>query len=192
MKTTITAQQSAFFTKNGFIEFEIPYALPSASLERDSWRNNPSLKQFLLKTLGPLALILTGKKQLRLGLDQWILSENRPTKAGPLKDLFCIQGGAIAAALSPSPIIPAQKSPLGILPLPSHAEGVLFFRTDLILDWPHVDSSLFLVLFTLPNAVYVQNAKDPATHLLKQLDYNFGDRLKNATHPLILSNRPFA
>ena len=186
MKTTITAQQSAFFTKNGFIEFEIPHTLPVESVERDLWRKNDPLKQFILRTLGPLALTLSGKKQLRLGLDQWILAENRPHKAAPLKEMFSIQGGTIAAALAQNPAIPTRRSSLGILPLPSNSEGILFFRTDLILDWPHVTSPFFLILFSLPNAVYVQNSKDPSTHFLKQFGYHFGDCLKSGTHPLIL------
>lgn len=60
------------------------------------------------------------------------------------------------------------------------------FKPSFILDWPHVATDLYLVTFTLPNAVYVHNPKDPATNALKQLGYNFGDVLKNEAHPLIL------
>ncbi len=186
MKTTISAQQSAFFTKNGFIEFEIPHILPPASIERDIWRQSESLKQFILRKLGPMALVLTGKKQLRIGLDQWILKENRPEKACLLKEMFCIQGFALGAILAQNPTQPPKRSPLGLLPLPSTSENVLFFRPDLILDWPHITSDLFLILFTLPNAVYIQNPKDASTNSLKQFGYNFGDCLKSETHPLII------
>lgn len=187
MKTTLSAQQSAFFTKNGYIEFEIPHAMPPESPTRDLWRQSEELKQWILRKLGPIALVLTGKKKLRLGLDQWISEENRPQKTSPLKEMFCLQGLALAAAIAQNPILPAKRSPLGILPLPSNSESVLFFRPDLILDWPHVSSDLFLILFTLPSAVYVHNPKDPATHFLKQFGYNFGDCLKSDAHPLVLS-----
>lgn len=186
MKTTLSAQSTAFFTKNGYIEFEIPHAMPTRDLARDLWRQSEELKQFILRKLGPIALVLTGKKKLRLGLDQWISQENRPKKISTLKEMFCLQGLALAALIAQSPLLPSRRSPLGILPLPSCPENVLFFRPDLILDWPHVTSDVFLILFTFPNAVYVHNTKDPATHFLKQFGYNFGDCLKSETHPLVL------
>ena len=186
MKTTLSAQQGAFYTKNGFIEFELPHIVHSESPERDLWRRSESLKQFILRKLGPLALTLTGKKQLRIGLDQWITKENRPEKACLLKEMFCLQGFALGALLAQNPVQPARKSPLGLLPLPSTSENVLFFRPDLILDWPHVSSDVFLILFTLPNAVYVHNSNDEATNYLKSLGYQFGDCLKSETHPLII------
>jgi len=187
MKTTISAQQSAFYTKNGFIEFEIPHTVPPFSPGRDSWRQNEELKQFILRKLGPIALVLTGKKRIRLGLDQWISKENRPQKAALLKDLFCIQGFSLAAVIAQNPVIPAKRSPLGVLPLPSNTESVLFFKPNLILDWPHVSSDLLLILFTLPEAVFVHNSKDPSTNYLKQFGYNFGDCLKSESHPLIIN-----
>lgn len=185
MKTTLTEQQTAHFTKNGSIEFEIPH--PDFHAEgRDSWRKSPALQTFILRKLAPIAFALTGKKQLRLGLDQWISSENRPTQAAPIKELFSIQGFAIGAILAPNPTILNRRMELGIIPLPSKAENVLFFRPELILDWPHVKDDLYLVLFTLPNAVYIHNPKDPLTNQLKSFGYAIGDLLKNEFHPLIV------
>ncbi len=179
MKTTLTAQQTAFFTKNGFIELEIAHEFPS---NRAGWRDSPELQDFLMRKLGPLALALTGKKQLRLASDQWILRENRPTKPSPLKGILSIQGVAIAVAFAENPTFPSRRSPLGLLPLaaPGH---LLFFRPEIILDWPFSD--IYLATYAFPTAVYVYNPKDPLTHSLKQLGYQFGDLLKNETHPLI-------
>ena len=186
MKATLTAEQSAFFTKNGFIEFEIAHDLPPFRPERDLWRSEPSLKQLLVRKLGPLALILSGKKQLCLACDQWISKENRPRKGAPLKELFSIQGLAIAIALAQNTAAPLRKSPLGILPVPSASGNILFFRPELILDWPHVETDLYFAIYALPSAVYIYNPKDPATHFLKQLGYQFGDPLRSEFHPLIL------
>lgn len=186
MKTTLSAQQTAHFTKHGSIEFELPHIAPKDSYERDVWRKSESLKQFILRKLGPIALVLTGKKQLRLGLDQWITEENRPRTATTVKEMFCLQGFALGAVLAQNPKVPETRSSLGVLPLPSASENILFFKPELILDWPHVSSDVFLILFTLPNAVYVQNLKDPATHGLKAFGYAFGDTLRNETHPLII------
>ncbi len=187
MKRAISDTQTAFYTKNGFIEFEIPHPIPTA-IERDQWRHDEELKRFILKVLGPLSLILTGKKQLRLGLSMWITLENRPSKAGKLKEILSIQNLAMAMAIAENPILPSKQSPLGILPLPSSEKEILFFRPDLILDWPHVRSDLFLILLTFPNGVYVHNPNDPQTTYLKKLGYEYGDSLKSETHPLIFSN----
>ncbi|MBX7066226.1 MAG: hypothetical protein K1X28_03240 [Parachlamydiales bacterium] len=185
MKRTLSESQTAFYTKNGFIEFEIPHEIPF-SFKRDQWREDPELKQFIVKTLGPIALELTGKKQLRLGFSEWITKENRQKQAGKLKEWVSIQNLAIAIAISPHPVMPDKRSPLGILPLPTSSTQILFFRPDLILDWPHVSSDLFLVLLTLSNGVYVHNPKDPQTAYLKTLGLNYGDTLRSDTHPFII------
>lgn len=130
MKTTITAQQTAFFTQNGFIEFEVPheilFPLIHRSAGRDIWRHEVLLQNFLIRKLAPIALTLAGKKQLHLGCDQWISAENRPKKACAIKELFSIQGFAIGVVLAENPVIPARRSPLGILPLPTTPGHVLF------------------------------------------------------------------
>lgn len=185
MKTTLTEQQTAFFTQNGYIELEIPHSLPIQRLGRDLWRQDPELQNLLVRKLGPIALILTGKKQLHLGCDQWIPATELPKKACPVKELFSIQGFALGAILAENPILPTRRSPLGILPLPSKPQNILFFRPDLILDWPHVKSDLYLVLYALPNSVYIHNPKDPLTNALKQFGYHFGDVLKNEFHPFL-------
>jgi hypothetical protein len=186
MKTTLTAQQTAFYTKNGYIEFEIPHDFAFDAKKRDAFRRNLKLRDFLVRKIGPLALVLTGKKQLRLACDQLFTEENRPKKMGLVKDLFSIQDFALAVALSKAPVIPEKKSPLGLLPLPSNEKSILFFRPNLLLDWPHVSSELYIALFALPNAVYIHNPNDPDTNYLKALGYHFGDLLKNESHPQIL------
>jgi hypothetical protein len=186
MKTVVSEQQGAFYTKNGFIEFVIPHVAPPISTDRDLWRTNEQLKQFILKKLGPIALTLSGKKSLRLGADQWITSENRPQKASQLKELFCLQNLAIAVAIAPNPSPTDKTTILGIRPLPTSKESILFFRTDLLLDWENVPSDVYIILFALPNVVYIRNRKDPHTTFLKQLGCNYGDALKNDTHPLII------
>lgn len=184
MKRTVLESQTAFFTKNGFIEFEIPHQIPF-SYKRDQWREDAQLKQFIVKNLGSIALELTGKKQLRLGVSEWITVENRPKHSGKLKEWVSLQNLALAISIAPSPKIPAKRSPLGILPLPSSAEQILFFRPDLILDWPHVSSDLFLIVLTLPNGVYIHNPNDPQTAYLKQLGLQYNDTLRSDTHPFI-------
>lgn len=184
MKRILLESQTAFFTKNGFIEFEITHDIPF-SYKRDHWRENSELKKFILKNLGPIALELTGKKQLRLGVSQWITVENRPKQPGKVKDYISLQNLALAISIANHPIIPEKRSPLGILPLPTSSGQILFFKPDLILDWPHVSSDLFLIVLTLTNGVYIHNPKDPQTAYLKPLGYEYGDSLRADTHPYI-------
>jgi hypothetical protein len=196
MKTTIEPQQLAAYTRSGHIEFEfdlkavfpsIQKALAATPTGRDLWRHQESLQTFLLRKLGPIALALSGKNKLHLGCDQWITKPNQPQKIGPIKELFSLQGFAIGLIIAENPIHLPRRSPLGILPMPTQSNHVLFFRPDLLLDWPHTSGDLYMALYTLPNAVYIHNPHDPLTHELKQYGYNFGDTLKNEFHPLILS-----
>ena len=185
MRNTLSAQQTAFYSKNGYIEFEIAQKLPPRDITRDQWRKHPKVQEFLVRKLGPIALALTSRKQLLLACDQWITKENKPEKPCLLKEMFSIQGLAIGVAIAENQTIPTQKSPLGILPLPEPGQ-ILFFRPDIILDWPHLASDVYLAVFALPNAVYAHNSRDPATNFLKQFGYNYGDVLKNETHPIVM------
>ena len=193
MRQTLTAEQLSYFTKNGHIEIEgiafDPSLFPPAKTYetgRDHWRNHPSLKTFLLRKIGPLALDLTAKNQLRLACDQWIPTDHPMGKPAPAKDFFSIQNLALGAIIAPSASPIPKRSPLGILPLPSTPSTILFFKPTLILDWPKLSSPIYLVLFALHNAVYVHNPKDPLTNAMKAFNYGFGDLLKNETHPLII------
>src|SRR5579862_8396186 len=106
MRHVLDEKQAAFFTKNGHLELALSHVTPPFDLTRDLWRKDKGLTDFLVKKVGPLALILSGKKRLCLACDQWFSKENRPVQAGPLKELFCIQGLCIAIAIAKDPVIP--------------------------------------------------------------------------------------
>jgi hypothetical protein len=215
MKMEITAQQTAFFTQNGYIELggidlhpelflaeakkildlrcKTPQLRPIPAEElylkgRDLWRESELLKKTLLQKLFPVISALSSKKLLRLACDQWIFPELIWKKSCSLKDLFSIQGLVLGALFSSATLTPSLKNSLGLLPLPSQANNILFFKPHLLLDWPQLiqsaPSDLYLIAYALPNAVYIKNSLDPATHYFKQFGYNFGDLLKNEFHPL--------
>ncbi len=187
MRTTISAQQSSFFTKNGYIEFggvDLDLEALFKETGRDQWQKSAAIRAILLRKLGPIALVLAGKKTLRIGADWHIPAGLAPKQQGRCEELFSIQGlqiGCIIAKECPTML----PSPLGLLPLPTTPGHVLFFRTNLILDWPKCPPvDLYLAAFALPNGMYVENRKDPHTNDLKKLGYSFGDVLRNDTHPL--------
>lgn len=202
MRTFITEQQAAFFTKNGYIEFEglsfnteEIFAAVSKNnylTGRDLWRKNKILESLLLRTLAPVVIGLTGKR-LRLACDQGIPFNPLLKTACSLKDLFSIQGLVLGAIFSSSNVeLGARRAAtVGIPPLPKQSSNVLFVKPMILLDWPLLAKSspvsLYIVTYALPNAaVYVQNPNDPCTNFLKQFGYGFGDLLKDSTHPLCI------
>jgi hypothetical protein len=197
MRSTLTAQQIAFFSKNGSIEFEVPGStfqhLPtklSFSEGRDLFRGNEALKTFLVRKVGPLALELTGKKRLRLASDQWIPAGHLWHSNAPLKDLFSVQGLLLGALVCRDEVSVEKRSALGLLPLPSKPGHILFFKPHIILNWKELlrlsPTDQYLVAFSQEDAIYIENQKDPSTNSLKKLGLGFGDKLGNSTHPLIL------
>ncbi len=186
MKTAFSEQQTAFYTKNGYLEVELPPVFPQQVSGYDLWRSDEALKQFLLRKMGPLVLQLTGRPRLHLAYDRAFAADALPQPASPIQHLSSIQSLAIGVAMAKTPAFSEKRLPLGILPCPSKPDHLLFFRPDLILDWPHVHCDLYIALFALPVAVYIQNPKDPFNPSLKALGYHFGDTLKNEFHPLIL------
>jgi len=185
-KMSISAEASIFFTKHGWVELEIEHVMPHGKETRDLWREDPALQQFLTRKLSSIALALSGKKQILLGCDQYFSKANKPEKACPLKEILSIQGLALGIAISSNPKQLPRRTELGIVPVPSTATRILFFRPDVILDWPHLASDVYLAVYVLPSAVYVHNAKDPHTNALKKFGYHFGDVLKNEFHPMIM------
>lgn len=184
MRTVLSAQQLAHYKNHGSIEFEIPHDIPFSE-KIDQWRENESLLKFLKKEIGKPALELSHQKQLHIGVSFWITPQNKPQKGGAINEIISIQGASIACVMSPNPKTPEKKSPLGIVPVPTDQQNVLFFDPKFILDWPHVESDLFFVVFAKKNSLYIRNEKDPETNYLKRMGYAFGDTLKNELHPLI-------
>ena len=216
MKTEITAQQTAFFTRNGYLELEgisfqseqifqsAMHGLSSRLIDkeeklppeklylkgRDLWREEPILKHFLAQKIFPTASILSRQKRLRIGADQWIPASYPWRKSCCLKDLFSIQGLILGALISFKESNHAPNPHLGLIPLPLKPNHILFFQPQLILNWPDLPEScatdIYLMAYTLPGAIYIQNEKDPLTNELKHLGYGFGDPLKNEFHPLLI------
>jgi hypothetical protein len=130
MRLTIPPQQTAFFTQNGYIEFEgiledadfifesvrrataarLHLSLTKLSQKspaelylasRDLWRLESSLANLFTRKLAPFAFALTAAKHsLRLAADQWIPAHLPQEKAVSLKDLFSIQGLALGFLIS--------------------------------------------------------------------------------------------
>jgi hypothetical protein len=199
MRFSLTAQQTAFFTKNGYLELAglpfDPAALFAAAqgaaepFGRDLWRKSDVLRQMLCKKLGPALTHLTARP-LRLACDQWVPSL-KLDKPAPVKDLLCIQGLELCALFTEKSVEPPHRraAALGIPPFVSDAGSVLFVKPNIVIDWPlliKAPVNLYLAAYAAARmGVYVHNPKDPATHSLKAFSYEFGDCLKDPFHPLL-------
>jgi hypothetical protein len=205
MRTLVTAQQTRLFTQNSYIELGgIPCDIPRCFQEidqvmsvrsslsyasgRDVWRDSHFLQNLLLKTLhSTLSSLLP--KTLRLACDQWIAKGTLFPQKTHFKDLFSIQGLEIGFFIAKEPTPSLTPSSLGLSPFPKEEGNILFVKPNILIDLPLVQSplasDLYFAGYALENGVYVYNEKDPATHLLKNFGYHFGDRLKNSFHPLL-------
>jgi len=203
---TISSQQAAFYTKNGFLELEEVYSLPECEMllteiqqtiqardtpslirARDLWRETPLLKKNLLsKKQTQLVFSLTRKPALRLAFDQWFepgFSLKAPEK---IEKLFSIQGLACILFIQleqTTTVSPLNQ--LGLFPFPHSPGNVLITKPSLLINWPPQQAGLYCVGYSLSNAVYVQNLLDPANLSLRKFGYGYGDILRNDTHPLI-------
>jgi len=206
---TISAQQAAFYTKNGFLELEGVFtpsqceALLTAIDQtmtrrlgqevihgRDLWRDTPLLKTTVTaKKLTGLAFDVSRRPTLRLACDQWFPSGFSLKTPERLEKLFSIQGlvCTLFIQLDPNPVeLPSKQTPLGISPFPRGQGNVLLITPSLLLNWPPVPSiGLYCVSYSLPASVYVENPLDPAGLALRKLGFGYGDPLRNDTHPLI-------
>ena len=196
MTPLLSAQQTAFFSKSGFLELEGLLSLEECkkfvammSEQRDLWRAHPPLQQLVFsKKLTQVALQATDERQLRVGLDQWMAPGFALKKPAKLSELFCIQGLSCAVILRfCEGAAPAAKAPLGLAPFPQEPGNALLVRPNVLLQWPPAPFGLWVVAYALPNAVYIQNPRDPAGDALKKLGYAYGDTLRNDAHPLIVA-----
>ncbi|HEX2582887.1 MAG TPA: hypothetical protein VHL30_02090 [Chlamydiales bacterium] len=202
MALLLSAQQSSFYTKNRYLELEellspaecdAFLAMMQENPGRDVWRQNPSLKEFLLsRRMAKLALHLTGKTVLQLACDQWFSPAFfHAEKRMKCKDFFSIQGIAcvILLQLQPGKLQkPANSPSLGLFPFPQGQGNALIVHSDLLLSWPALSSEigLYAAAYSLTPAIYIQNSNDPAGAFLKQFGYGYGDPLRHETHPRIV------
>lgn len=207
---TISEQQAAFYTQNGFLELEGVFSssecveLRSTIQEtlrkragtefvrgRDLWRDSALLKNTLLsKKFKNIVFAACRKPAVRLAMDQWFPPGFALKTPEKMEKLFSIQGLVCTLFIQcdDRQIHASPSSPLGLSPFPKHQGNLLLMKPSLLLNWPPVtpEMGLYCVSFCMPTSVYVQNSADEAGISLRKLDYGYGDHLRNDTHPLVL------
>lgn len=193
MEMYITAQQIKLFAQFGWIEFEEFFT-----------------KERCEALLGSLEKVI--KKRLRRGLHEdsqaiYLAGRDLWRKNEELKRLACSKLlSAPAASLSNKQILQLacdQLIPSGYALSPLNMEAHLSFQSLicgclLALDGekagcvrychsnrlPLFEGTQLLIAYGSLETVYIHNPQDPSNGALKELGYNFGDRLNAKHHPL--------
>jgi hypothetical protein len=199
MKYTILDAHIKFFQENGLIEFEdifpfktlekIQKALEKKSLisldtRRDLFRKSEIIKEIAYnKTISLILKTLTKKQNLRLAFDQLIIKNEKSSfnLEFSLNSLSSFQNliGGIIVDLS-------QKS-LSLNNL-SKKNISIFIKSSTSINIENIllDSDIFLLIaYGELKTVYKCNTNDPNNNYLKQFGYNFGDVLKDSSHPIV-------
>ncbi len=171
MRWVISHSQKYRFQENGyeiFIHFFPPFTLDFAQ-GRDLSRTNPSIHKISHnKDLAAISADFLGKPTLRFAFDQTGFSFFK----NPFMESFSIQG------LVGGVIIKQDGSALFFHPeLPLH---------ELLLTEPMVGFSSGLMIGYCQKPLYIHNPLDPYNALLKNIGYNFGDNLKESSHPTLI------
>lgn len=167
---------------------------------RDLYREDTLIQRYALKSKWlPIVKELSGEKQLRLGFDQWLISfpkEPKITKSmkefmeakNSLKSFSCLQNPVLGLAICLNSLENNVNVEEGCEVFPKQAGNAIFFsnkaRFDLKLFEASQELQVLLIGFTPIKATYIHKPHNPITHILKQLGYNYGDRLLDRYHPI--------
>lgn len=193
MRYAVASEHLNFFRRERYIFFEDLFTLDqletlkkplrtlpalSTPLERyqagrDLFRQDPALKSILLRTKwAEIAATLFHQHPLSLAYTQHIYDKVPFAESVTLKEISAfseIPGGLLINLQTGSSAFLAGDCPL--------------VKTG----WLTPDAELALIVFMTQDARYVLVPGDPCVHALKKLGYGFGDRLENATHPLLFN-----
>ena len=210
MKFLILQIEINFFEKEKFIEFtnvfsetrindleneidnlcfQTPVLSRSNQLKvlRDLFRRSNLIKKTLLnKNLIQILKILTKKEKSRLLFDLAIVDsfEYPFDKTSTLDELFSFQGLTLGVLIK----LDKNKS-TDLNYLPKKRGNITFFKSSLPINLSqiyHLRKQKFLLIgFGNTNTIYKLNKNDANVNYLKEFGYNFGDQLKDKSHPLI-------
>lgn len=166
----------------------------------DLFRQDEYIKKKLLhKSLAEIAVELMEVRSLRMGYDQLLIGQSKPSALQTVYDRFLHQEGSLQdrSCLKPvtcgllicleTSITSSDANTVAILP--KKVGSAVFFKADIPLDLTSLSNAqggrYLLVVYVDQRTVYILNEKDPHTHALKHIGYVFGDRLSDRDHPLL-------
>ncbi len=213
MRYSVTSSQISYFQENYYIEFEDlikpdfadELALAMASIKdfeqgHDLFRKETIFSKYTrLKYLAQIASSFVGVKQLRLLLDQGILSHQNPSffdQDRTLEESFSFQGMEIALLLKctdsdsvedslPEDSLQIEKKSF----IPQKKGNGIFFLPYHPFPLKHLfenqNQSYLLIVYGKVSAQYILNKTDPFRYSLKKFGYSYGDVLQDQFHPIV-------
>jgi hypothetical protein len=202
MKLALTQEQKGFYQDKGHLTLEgllsieaiskikenIHTFLGNSSAKtrflqgRDLFRQGEDFKKVILpRKVIELAQEIVPTRPMRLCLDQ-LLDAGAPIQNGSLQSLFCVQGIKIGVLI-------ALQDQEALSFFPKKAGDVQFLSPDRRISFKQISEvetgSFLLICFGEANCVYIRNMRDSHLHELKKLGYTYGDKLQDATHPIV-------
>jgi hypothetical protein len=173
---------------------------------RDAWRESPAIKKTVLNSrFAEIASELSRQSRLRIAYDQVLLTspfpldskKNEKRRFNPcvfsplmLTETNCIQGIVCALILQLSSIDHSLEpfTPL----LQKKGDGIFFrasfpFSLAYLLEERAKAIHQLLIVYSAEKSIYKWEENDPHIYALKAFGYEFGDHLKQTTHPIVYS-----
>lgn len=159
---------------------------------RDLWRDDLQIqKQLLFPTLSMIASSLIQENSLRIGFDHLLVFSGKcpkdlekPLSLEEISSIYPLRCGCIFYLTPPQ----ISSDPKKFIPVVKTAKSVLFFRSNLPIEWSTLyaqsHSVAWIIAFAAEKSHYRLQKSDPCVHALKKLGYGFGDALLQETHPV--------
>ncbi len=157
------------------------------SAGHDLWRESPHIQKILFhRRLAEIATELEFRAPFRIGFDQFIPSEPIFSEPTSLEEFSYLQGVTCGFILCLKGM-EADEDEMN--PFPITPGNVVIFGPDFPIDFTLLNErrgcEYILMTYAQDKVVYRFNEKDSHTHFLKSLGYTFGDKLREATHPMV-------
>lgn len=159
---------------------------------RDLWKEDPAIKRVSLKSqFAEIGAALCNQKNMRIAYDQFLYRGDEIPSL--YKTSYSLQEISSFKSLCIGLIIrlshPHERAYQDVLPLPKKVGSGVFFdpKTPLCLDALSQETlaSFFLIAYCPNRTFYAYEKNDPHTNVLKKEGYEFGDPLRNDTHPIL-------
>lgn len=164
---------------------------------RDLSREDPIIQRTAYSSnLAAVAAELTNQKTIRFGNDQLYLGleqkESNPyckliTTTPTLEEICCLQGvicGLMLCLKNSS----EENGDFATTLFSKTAGNGVYFSAKQPLDLPALfgkSANYLMIVYVQSTTTYFHNPKDPLVFSLKQLGYNYGDRLNDKFHPIL-------
>jgi len=175
--------------------FRHPSFIENFKNSRDLFRKSNNFKKIILNNkIISIIKSLSKEVQFRLALDQVMFTKDKNPfdEKVEVNDFFSLQGLFLIfivrldeSILDPNLSINEVKEE-DILP--KKRGSIMFLKNTSFLNFKSMfekPQKFLIVGFSNFNTLYKIAKKDPNPNFLKTLGYNFGDSLKNSTHPIV-------